>query len=402
MKKSGYLVLADGTVFPGTIIGLSDQVAGELVFSTASTGYTEILSDPSFYGQIVVLSNPEIGNYGVSLDDMQSSGIKLRALVVRNLSTRASSFRSDLTLYDWLMREQIPVMVGVDTRALIAKIRDQGAMMALLGTSESATLGELLKAAQAVPPMADCRLSPLVAVREATAVNEHLRHIDGSMVMARESRFRVVALDFGIKKELLRHLHHVGANLILLPPHATAEDIWLHKPDGVFLSNGPGDPKTETRAVNTVRNLLGKVPIFGVCLGHQILAQALGMPTYKLKFGHRGSNQAVKLDNGSIWMTAQNHGFAVGVDPSEFAIKADTNLSDQSNEGIDLPELSVFSVQFHPEGAPGPKDAVNCFEKFINYMDDWKKKLQSSSCLTAKTNPTASRIAAIAEDRHHR
>ncbi len=401
MKKSGHLVLADSTVFPGTISGLSATVCGELVFSTASTGYSEILSDPSFYGQIVVLANPEIGNYVVNLDDLQSAGIKVRALVVKNLSTRASSFRSNLTLYDWLMREQIPLMWGIDTRALIARIRDHGAMMAVLGTNESSSPQTLFKEAHSLPSMTDARLSVMVAVREMAMVHEELHYPDGRSVEAFPKRFRVVAIDFGIKRELIRYLNHVGCQVILMPPDSKAEEIWAHKPDGVFLSNGPGDPKTEKTAIHTVRNLLAKVPIFGVCLGHQILAQALGMPTYKLKFGHRGSNQPVKLDNGRIWMTAQNHGFAVGIDPSLWDMRADTNLSDQSNEGIDLPELSAFSVQFHPEGAPGPKDAMNCFEKFTNYMDEWKKKLQSSSCLTAKTKPNTSGIAAIAEDRHH-
>lgn len=399
MKKAGHLVLADGTVFPGTIVG-NGLAVGEVVFSTATTGYTEILSDPSFYGQIVVLANPEIGNYGVNTDDFQSDGIKIKALVVKNLSSRASSFRSHMTLADWLMRENVPVIKGVDTRALIAHIRDHGSMMAVVASSQESSLSEALRQAQEAPVMANKRLSHLVSVKAAKDVDDTLRTIEGTNIKPLESRFRVVALDFGIKKELIRYLHNAGCSVTLLPPDSRVEDIWPLEPDGVFLSNGPGDPSTEISAVHTVRAILGKVPIFGVCLGHQILAQALGMSTYKLKFGHRGSNQPVKNHDGSIWMTAQNHGFAVM--PSSMEINADTNLSDGSNEGIDFPELSAFSVQFHPEGAPGPKDAKNCFEKFTNYMDEWKKKLRSSSCQKAKNDAPLSRIGPIAEDRDHR
>lgn len=397
MKKAGHLVLADGTVFPGIVMG--NASVGEVVFSTATTGYTEILSDPSFYGQIVVLANPEIGNYGVNSDDFQSDGIKVKALVVKNLSSRASSFRSQMTLTDWLMRENVPVIKGVDTRALIAHIREHGSMMAVLAHSEELSLSESLMKAQNAPSMANKRLSHLVSVKEAKIADDMLCTIEGANIEPLESRFRVVALDFGIKKELIRFLRHVGCSVILMPPDSRIEDIWQHQPDGVFLSNGPGDPSTEISAVQTVRGILGKVPVFGVCLGHQILAQALGMSTYKLKFGHRGSNQPVKNQDGSIWMTAQNHGFAVS--PNSMEISADSNLSDGSNEGIDFPELGAFSVQFHPEGAPGPKDAKNCFEKFTNYMDEWKKKLRASSCQKAKNGMPSSRIGPIVQDRDH-
>lgn len=386
MKKTGHLILSDGTIFPGTFFGHQEKVDGELVFSTASTGYTEILSDPSFYGQIVVLSNPEVGNYGVNLSDMQSSGIKVRALVVKNLSRRASSFRSDLTLFDWCMRENLPIMTGIDTRALIARIRDQGAMMAMLTQHGRDAVPALLEELRGQPTMVGQRLSLKVAVSKPVVVKESLHSIAGETEERRQNSYNVVALDFGVKKELLRYLYSYGCDITLLPPDASIEDIWSYKPNGLFLSNGPGDPKTETRAVQTVKGLIGKVPIFGVCLGHQILGQALGMSTYKLKFGHRGSNQAVKLPDGRAIMTAQNHGFALKTDERALGLNASLNLSDLSNEGLEVPELGIFSVQYHPEGAPGPKDAIDCFEKFINYMHDWKKKSEAVSSLSSKTS----------------
>ncbi len=398
MKNMAHLILTDGTVFAGTLFGNQEKVDGEIVFSTANTGYTEILSDPSFFGQIVVLSNPEVGNYGVNLSDMQSSGIKIRALVVKNLSRRASSFRSDLTLFDWCMRENIPILTGIDTRALISHIRDHGAMMAriVLGDKEMipSSLGEL----RALPSMANQRLSTKVAVREVMDFAEPMTSINGDIMPRTLARFKVAVLDFGCKKELLRYLYTNGCELKLLPPDTRLEDIWSHAPDGLFLSNGPGDPKTEIRAVQTVKGIIGKLPIFGVCLGHQILAQALGMSTYKLKFGHRGSNQAVKLADGRVIMTAQNHGFAVRTDERALGLNASLNISDLSNEGIDLPELKAFSVQYHPEGAPGPKDATDCFEKFISYMNDWKKKPEAISSVSSKTHWDSSGPREIAEN----
>ncbi|MCA9508014.1 MAG: glutamine-hydrolyzing carbamoyl-phosphate synthase small subunit [Myxococcales bacterium] len=396
MKNPGYLVLADGTIFNGTISGELAKISGEVVFSTAMTGYAEILSDPSFFGQIVVLANPEIGNYGVNLNDIQSCGVKVRALVVKKLSSRASSFRSHMTLSDWLMREKIPIIEGIDTRALIAHIREKGAMIGIVTHKKDSCLEALVEEVKNLPPMANTRLSPMVSVKTATHVAENLLSIDDQPIKGSDKKFKVVVLDFGIKKELIRYLEHVGCSIILLPSDARIEEIWAHQPDGIFLSNGPGDPHTETIAVNTVRALLAKIPIFGVCMGHQVLAQALGMQTYKLKFGHRGSNQSVKLSDGSVIMTAQNHGFAVKV--GEAPSYSDINLSDGSNEGIDRPNYFAFSVQFHPEGAPGPKDALNSFTKFTRYMEQWKKKTLSDSCPSAKNN-VSFRDCEFVEDR---
>lgn len=355
MKKTGHLVLADGKVFVGSLIG-DHPVTGEVVFHTAQTGYVEILTDPSYFGQIVVLANPEVGNYGVNIDDFESSGIKAKALVVRNLSSITSSHRSHLSLKDWLMRENIPLLYDIDTRALITHLRDFGSMMGAIGKEASQ---DLFKDACSASSMEGQRLSSFVGVKNAEIINP-------------EGFVHVVALDFGIKRSILKYLvEKLGAKVTLVSAHVTPEQVWSLKPDGVFLSNGPGDPKTEIQAVRTVSALLGKVPIFGICLGHQILAQALGASTYKLKFGHRGSNHAVFAGKNKVLMTAQNHGFAAAIKETE------ENISDQTNEGLDRPELYAFSVQFHPEGAPGPLDGLFYFTKFKNYMIDWMNNLKN-------------------------
>lgn len=363
---TAHIALADGLVLRGTTLAEHPcVVTGELVFSTAMTGYTEILTDPSYYGQIVVLANPEIGNYGVNIDDFQSDGIKIKALVVRQLSSCASSYRSNLTLRDWLLRENIPVVMGVDTRALITHIREKGAMMAALACQRTISLPQLIEKAQAALPMSNKKLSGFVAVQKAKT------YVKGNPAL------HVVVLDFGIKQSIVRHLLNHGARVSLLPGDTSPEEIWAQKPDGLFLSNGPGDPNTETKAIETVRACLGKLPIFGVCLGHQILAQALGYETYKLKFGHRGSNQAVKCRDGRIITTAQNHGFAVAIAPDNLVADG-INISDGTNEGIGAQERNAFSVQFHPEGAPGPLDAAFYFEHFIRLMDSHKRTVQKT------------------------
>lgn len=354
MKKTGHLVLADGRVFVGSLIG-EQPVTGEVVFHTATTGYVEILTDPSYYGQIVVLANPEVGNYGVNIDDFESLGIKAKALVIRNLSSITSSHRSHLSLKDWLMRENVPLLYGIDTRALITHLRESGSMMGAIGKESPQ---DLFKVASAAPSMDGQRLSSFVGVKSAEILNP-------------EGAVHVVALDFGIKRSILKNLSKLGFKVTLVSADVTPEQVWSLKPDGVFLSNGPGDPKTEIQAVRTVIALLGKVPIFGICLGHQILAQALGAVTYKLKFGHRGSNHAVLGGKNKVIITAQNHGFAVALNETE------ANISDGTNEGLDRPKLYAFSVQFHPEGAPGPLDGLFYFDKFKNYMIDWKHSLEN-------------------------
>lgn len=387
MQKGGRLVLTDGSVFCGNYLAEESKIiTGEVVFSTAMCGYTEVLTDPSYFGQIVVLANPEIGNYGVNADDFQSDGIKVKALVVRNLSFYASSFRAQMTLFDWLLREQIPVLFGIDTRALISHLREMGSMMAAISSS-SHSIEDLAKAAQLAIPLETQKLTNLVSVKQPQTIKFNLLTINGQAILPESAnKYRVVVLDFGVKRAILRYLCHVGAELILISPEALAEEIWSLQPDGLFLSNGPGDPKLEKTAITTVRSLLGKLPIFGVCLGHQIFCQALGFSTYKLKYGHRGSNQPVKSNSG-IMITAQNHGYVVSSHPENMAdIKIDCNISDGTNEGVDLVHLFAFSVQFHPEGAPGPHDSVFYFQKFMTYIGEWKKSQKLNGYLLRRNH----------------
>jgi len=370
VRRTATLVLADGTVFKASaLMETEDVVTGEVVFSTSTTGYTEVLTDPSYYGQIVVLANPEIGNYGVSAKDFQSSSIKVKGLVVRNLSFCASSHRAEMTLPDWLLREQIPVIYGVDTRTLITHIRQTGSMMAALGAHHSP--GDLLTKAQQATPMTGQRLSEYVSVTKPKRLAQnHLAN----------NQFHVVVLDFGVKQGILDCLQQLFCEVTVLPGDCSPEEIWAHKPDGLFLSNGPGDPNTEISATATVKAMLGKLPIFGVCLGHQLLAQALGLATYKLKFGHRGSNQAVRCHDHTIITTAQNHGFAVSV-PSDQHVADAINISDGTNEGLAAPSLWAFSVQFHPEGSPGPRDALIYFERFKSMVAGFKIAGQSAEAV---------------------
>jgi carbamoyl-phosphate synthase small subunit len=351
VKGTGRLVLADGTVYEGSSLMMSEGiVTGEVVFSTAMTGYTEILTDPSYYGQIVVLANPEIGNYGVSSLDFQSTGIKVRALVVRNLAFCSSSHRAQWSLPDFLLREQIPVIFDIDTRALISHIRQAGAIMGALSENAQTSPQELLLLAKAASPMVGQRYSAEVAVRRILRCGW-------------KGTFHVVVLDFGVKTAIIDCLRAINAEVTLMPGDSSPEEIWALKPDGVLLSNG-------------------KIPIFGICLGHQILAQALGYETYKLKFGHRGSNHPVKIGETSVITTAQNHGFAVSIDSVD-SINIGTNVTDNSNESLEIMNLYAFSVQFHPEGAPGPQDALMFFEKFKSLMRSWKKSHTVSSYASA-------------------
>jgi carbamoyl-phosphate synthase small subunit len=352
------LVLSDGMVFTGRSLNETPIVSGEIVFSTSMFGYTEILTDPSFYGQIVVLANPEIGNYGVNYDDVQSENITVCGLVVRQLSLSCSSFRSQLTLQDWLLRQGIPVIYHVDTRAIISHIRDKGTMMASISCDQS--IISILRHTEALCSINDKRLTLNVSVSKPVKV-------------AFGSNYHVVILDFGTKKSIIKDLENLGASVTLLPCDSSAEEIFEYDPDGLLLSNGPGDPKLECQAIDTVSSLLGKVPIFGICLGHQILALALGFDTYKLPFGHRGSNQPV-IDQNSIKTTAQNHGYAVSLPINAQQVSMCINVSDNTNEGLFAPDKFALSVQFHPEGSPGPRDANFYFNRFFDLIKLFKSK----------------------------
>ncbi len=370
------LALEDGTVFEGTAFGAPVDKAGEVVFNTSLTGYQEIFTDPSYAGQIVVLTNPQIGNYGTNDADNEAGKPYIEGLIVREYSPVASNWRSDADTSDFLARHGIPGVTGIDTRTLVRKLRMGGVMR---GAISSITLDrdELIERARSIPRMAGRDLASLVSTAQSYQWRGGVSPVSESEIVsaAVAPRFKVVAYDFGIKRNILRRLAHVGCELTVVPAGTSAEDVMSLKPDGVFLSNGPGDPEPLEYQAAQMRKLMGKTPIFGICLGHQILGLALGGKTFKLKFGHRGGNHPVlnKITN-KVEITAQNHGFAVDPDslnPNDIEL-THINLNDNTLEGLRHKNLPLFCVQYHPEAAPGPHDSQYLFDDFVQLMDEWK------------------------------
>ena len=370
------LALEDGTVFEGTAFGAPVDKAGEVVFNTSLTGYQEIFTDPSYAGQIVVLTNPQIGNYGTNEADNEAGKPYIEGLIVREYSPVASNWRSDADTSDFLARHGIPGVTGIDTRTLVRKLRMVGVMR---GAISSITLDrdELIERARSIPRMAGRDLASLVSTAQSYQWRGGVSPVSESEIVSAEvaPRFKVVAYDFGIKRNILRRLAHVGCELTVVPAGTSAEDVMSLKPDGVFLSNGPGDPEPLGYQAAQMRKLMGKTPIFGICLGHQILGLALGGKTFKLKFGHRGGNHPVlnKITN-KVEITAQNHGFAVDPDSlNQNDIElTHINLNDNTLEGLRHKNLPLFCVQYHPEAAPGPHDSQYLFDDFVQLMDEWK------------------------------
>jgi carbamoyl-phosphate synthase small subunit len=368
-KRPALLVLADGTVFRGRAFGATKTRAGEVVFNTSMTGYQEIATDPSYAGQIVCMTYPHIGNYGVNSEDPEAAKPWIEGMVVRELSPVASNFRSEGTLQSWFKDCGIVGIEGIDTRKLTRLLRIDGAMNGVLAT-DTDDEAALLEQAKALPSMAGQDLVSRVTCKEPYTWSEAWPEqwttapdLGGDDA----KRYKVVALDFGVKRNILRSLVTHGLDPIVMPASASPEEVLSHAPDGLFLSNGPGDPAAVTYAVKTVKALLGKLPIFGICLGHQILALAAGATTWKLKFGHRGANHPIQ-DHATkkIEITSQNHGFAVDMDSlsgTSFT-PTHTNLNDMTNAGIASEELRAFAVQYHPEAAPGPHDAQHLFRRF--------------------------------------
>jgi len=360
MTKPAALALEDGLYFRGTCFGAEGERAGELVFNTSMSGYQEILTDPSYKGQIVVMTCPMIGNYGVNDEDPESAAPQVEGFVVKEASRMASNWRATSTLRDYLKEHRIVGIEGIDTRYITRHIRSIGAMRAVLST-EDLDRDSLVEKAKQVKPMAGSDFASIVTCSESYDWSAP----DGA-------RFRVAAMDFGCKRMILRCLAEVGCAVRVFPAQTSAEEILDWNPDGIFLSNGPGDPAAVTYAIETVRKLLGARPMFGICLGHQILGLALGGNTFKLKFGHRGANQPVmELSSGQIDITAQNHGFAVdpnSLDESEIEV-THINLNDQTVEGLRHRHLPIYAVQYHPEAAPGPHDARHLFQRFVHFME---------------------------------
>lgn len=349
-----FLILEDGTIFEGTSIGSKREVISEIVFNTSMTGYLEVLTDPSYAGQAVVMTYPLIGNYGIT-DDMESGRPWPDGYIVRELSRMASNFRCEGTIQDFLTKNDIPGIAGIDTRALTKILRDKGTMNGMITTDESYNVEEIL------PKLKEYRTGKVV--EKVTC--------DEKSVLKGKGK-RVALLDLGAKKNIAKSLNDRGCEVTIYPAHTKAEEILAANPDGIMLSNGPGDPKECQDIIAEIRKLYeSDVPIFAICLGHQLMALATGADTYKLKYGHRGGNHPVKdLETGRVYISSQNHGYAVDAEAldEKVAVPAFTNVNDGTNEGLKYVGKNIFTVQFHPEACPGPQDSAYLFDRFISMM----------------------------------
>jgi carbamoyl-phosphate synthase small subunit len=381
-KPRAILVLEDGSVYRGYAFASSGETLGEVVFNTGMTGYQEIITDPSYKGQIVTMTYPLIGNYGINPEDMESGGIHLEGFIVREYQPHPSNWRSRMTLKDFLESHGKLGIEGIDTRALTRRIRLEGAMRGIIST-ETADIDLLLSRVRAYPGLVGRDLIKEVTCRHPYRWKdgrEQALTSAGARLSGRERPLRVVVLDCGVKYNILRNLEILGCEVLVLPATATGKDMLSYKPDGVLLSNGPGDPAALPYIVEATEQILGKVPIFGICLGHQILGQALGGRTEKLKFGHHGVNQPVKnVQSGRIEITSQNHGFVVVPEslPDNLE-KTYDNLNDRTSEGMCSDSELAFSVQYHPEAAPGPHDVNYLFKKFVSLMETTREKTDDS------------------------
>ncbi len=377
------LALEDGRIFRGLGLGAPVECQGEVVFNTSLTGYQEIATDPSYAGQIVVLTNPQIGNYGTNLADNESAKPYIEGLIVREFSAISSNWRSEQVTDEYMERYAVPVLAEIDTRALVRHLRTYGVMRGVISTKVDDPAA-LVERARKIRKMDGTDLAKVVSTKAAYAFDSSdARNQSGDPLLPNSlaqneqarKRLHVVAYDFGIKHNILRMLTREGCRVTVVPAETTAENVLELKPDGVFLSNGPGDPEPVDYAVNAIRKLLGRVPVFGICLGHQLTGLALGGRTYKLKFGHHGGNHPVRNNaTGKVEITAHNHNFAVdpdSINANEVEL-THIDLNDQTLEGLRHKTLPLFSVQYHPEAAPGPHDSHYLFRDFRNMMEEWK------------------------------
>jgi carbamoyl-phosphate synthase small subunit len=366
------LVLADGSAYDGWSFGAAGTEIGEVVFNTGMTGYQEVLTDPSYLGQIVTFTYPELGNTGINLDDQESERPQVKGAIARNICDRPSNWRSTQSLSDYLKHHKILGIYGIDTRSLTRKLRSVGAMNGGIST-EILDPGDLLAKIQDAPSMAGLNLVREVSTQQAYEWSESTNTVweFGAIDQPADQLLTVVALDFGVKRNILRRLASYGCRVIVVPASTSPEEILNYNPDGIFLSNGPGDPATVTEGIATTKALLAsQKPMFGICMGHQILGLSLGAETFKLKFGHRGLNQPCGLSQQQVEITSQNHGFAISPESLTDADVEIThlNLNDRTVAGLRHKTLPVFSVQYHPEASPGPHDADYLFAQFVQMM----------------------------------
>ena len=358
-KMKAFLILEDGHVFTGRSIGSTREAVSEIVFNTSMTGYLEVLTDPSYAGQAVVMTYPLIGNYGICYEDMESERPWVDGFIVRELSRMPSNFRSEDTIQNFLQKNDIPGICGIDTRALTKILRESGTMNGMITTDENYNMDEVMKKLKAY--------STGDEVSKVSCREKKVLPGDG---------YKVALLDLGAKKNIARSLNERGCEVTIYPSSTTAEEIIASRPDGIMLSNGPGDPKACVQVIKEIRKLYEtEIPIFAICLGHQLMALATGADTFKLKYGHRGGNHPVKdMETGRVYISSQNHGYAVdpeSLDP-QVAVPAFTNVNDGTNEGLKYVGKNIFTVQYHPEACPGPQDSSYLFDRFLKMMEEKK------------------------------
>lgn len=383
-----FLILEDGTVFQGKAIGACKEVISEIVFNTSMAGYLEVLTDPSYAGQAVCMTYPLIGNYGICMEDMESARPWLDGFIVRELSRKPSNFRSDMDIQDFLVKHDIPGIEGIDTRALTKRLRDRGTMNGMITVNESYDLSDVLARLKeyrvtGVVDRVTCQKKYTIPGIKRLEENGPVSGSDIGRTQERKAPSmirrlngagkRVALLDFGEKNNIIRSLQKRGCDVTVYPAFTKAEEILKEKPDGIMLSNGPGDPKECREAIEEIKKLYdADVPIFAICLGHQLMALAAGADTHKMKYGHRGGNHPVKdLETGRVYISSQNHGYVVDVEhlDQKIAVPAFVNVNDGTNEGLSYQGKNIFTVQFHPEACPGPQDSGYLFERFISMME---------------------------------